>query len=1331
MGPISPSQDGQLRERHDTADLIPRRLWQAQSDGNHKVVEQHELPSWTGPLVILGEAGAGKTCLLTWLADAAGYVFCTARKLTTTPDPARLLNPTHTLVIDALDELNTRRDGDSVDAVLRKLAAANYPRFILSCRVADWRSATSVQAIEEHYGTRATELHLRRLDADEAREFLRMRCGAAESARILQHLTARGLDALLGNPQTLHMVAEVVRTQSLPETKTELLQTAVEILSQEHQDGKAEHQYPQADMLDAAGAACAALILSDHEAITRRAVTPGDASLRIVELNRLTKRDVLNAVLDTRLFVAADADRFTYLHRSIAEFLGARWLARQCTSARQRRRLLRCVQADGGVPAALRGIHAWLAVDHQMREQVIEADPMGFVEYGDPGLLSPSHAQLLLAALRRLAQHNPAFLKWKELRVPALLHPNFQAEVGELIATKDTPHDLRILLLQTLRDARPESPLAPEMRRIALDPMEWFSARSAAGKAWVAIFPDEDWPKEIESLCDLGDESSIRLALQVMKQVSYQHFTDLLIVSVARAYAEGDHQIHGLLYMLQRDLPTERIDGVLDHLSQQLGCFDDVDDSQDEATVTLTDFAYHLIDRRLKAHQTIEAITLWRWLRPYKASRGYQQDTRTAVNEFLRQNAEIRQAIQKVAILEERASQGPWHVAWAIRECVAGLVVTEPDVVALLGALYVTEPLDERWKDILQLTPHDDVAGAMAREAARRLVGQHPEHLAWIDALAHPVKPQWQIDQEKRAEQGRLERQQRLTQIRTRYLDRIDEMKAGAIDLLIVPAQAYLGFLHEFQNPDPIDRVKEMLGDELADAALQGFEAAILQPARFPYAKEMADALARGRILNASMVLAAGLAERIRRSNSLDDLSDDCILKSFVATYQTTLTHSVAADEVQKAIADCALVRNLWKQGIRLREEPQFVIPEARAYDLAGAMRDEAYSKQSTEMALDWLHSYPQLPLTAEFEIVDRLIASQELEALRLVWRDRSQSPEADRRRLWHAVGLMVDFDLAAKLLASMPIEPELLWDLRARITNERKGSKSSILTVAQTSWIISTFRSLWPRASHPSRVWTGDTNAWDATDFIDRTIESLGSDLSTEACRALSQLHDAPKDDYTLRIKLVIAEQRQAMIEANFDPLSLDAIQAIVADQTPASIEDLQAFMLDELDVVQTKIKGDDAESWRGFFNDEGVPHHEERCRDHLIGLLRQGCQAVALRPEAHVASDKEVDITCEVQGLRLPIEIKGQWHRDLWTAADLQLDRLYASDWQAQDHGIYLVLWFGASVQENKRLARPGGQNLPTNANQLRDMLHATSKAAQQGRIAIVVLDIERPSR
>ena len=137
-----------------------------------------------------------------------------------------------------------------------------------------------------------------------------------------------------------------------------------------------------------------------------------------------------------------------------------------------------------------------------------------------------------------------------------------------------------------------------------------------------------------------------------------------------------------------------------------------------------------------------------------------------------------------------------------------------------------------------------------------------------------------------------------------------------------------------------------------------------------------------------------------------------------------------------------------------------------------------------------------------------------------------------------------------------------------------------------------------------------------------------------------------------------------------------------------------MQAFILEELAVVQAKIRSDDAESWRGFMTIMLNLTKKSAVEIILIGLLRQGSNEVVYDVEVHEADDKEADIGCTVGQLRLPIEVKGQWHPELWTGADNQLNKLYAQDWRAEGRGIYLVLWFART--DNKKLKSRGKENL-----------------------------------
>ena len=100
--------------------MIERTLWYESSEGRTEM-SQNNLCTRTEPLVILGEAGMGKSHLLEWLATSPGYSLCTARRLIRSYDASTLLANAHTLVIDALDEVSSKNDGDAVDLELRKL----------------------------------------------------------------------------------------------------------------------------------------------------------------------------------------------------------------------------------------------------------------------------------------------------------------------------------------------------------------------------------------------------------------------------------------------------------------------------------------------------------------------------------------------------------------------------------------------------------------------------------------------------------------------------------------------------------------------------------------------------------------------------------------------------------------------------------------------------------------------------------------------------------------------------------------------------------------------------------------------------------------------------------------------------------------------------------------------------------------------------------------------------------------------------------------------------------------------------------------------------------
>jgi hypothetical protein len=134
------------------------------------------------------------------------------------------------------------------------------------------------------------------------------------------------------------------KPDAIPGSRSQLYALAVRQLRQEHND---EHRNsPLANLaedeaLDAAGAAMAIWLIAGKDAISRAApgnVDPRD--LHHTDVIALSGGAALLTTMQSNLFKAAelDADRMVPLHKTIAEYLGTRWLGRLVDQNQESRR---------------------------------------------------------------------------------------------------------------------------------------------------------------------------------------------------------------------------------------------------------------------------------------------------------------------------------------------------------------------------------------------------------------------------------------------------------------------------------------------------------------------------------------------------------------------------------------------------------------------------------------------------------------------------------------------------------------------------------------------------------------------------------------------------------------------------------------------------------------------------------------------------------------------------------------------------------------------------------------------------------------------------------
>ena len=395
------------------SDAIRRTLAYHDHDGHRKTIGEDEITALSGPIVILGDPGLGKTILSKRLGAQPNMVYCFAATFVRAADPRGLIGAGERIVVDGLDEIASVEPGGGIHAVLRQLSAMGSPPFILSCREADWRGAPDEIQIGRDYGAASTVLHLQPFSLGDARDYLSTEFPGTDPSVVLTHLRDRGLDGLFMNPLTLRLLGEVAQEDDLlPNSRAELLERACRALASE--ENPVHKSAPHAlmrreDLLLAAGAICAVQLLCDRIGVfTGSSADLPEGFLSIAEVAALPFCEAGREVVHTRLFRALGEGQFTHVHRVVAEYLGAAWLARCARKRSSERRVFSLFRSGDGVPTSLRGLHAWIGhFERSLAGRCIAADPYAVLRYGDAETIGVEEGRALLAALRRLAQADP------------------------------------------------------------------------------------------------------------------------------------------------------------------------------------------------------------------------------------------------------------------------------------------------------------------------------------------------------------------------------------------------------------------------------------------------------------------------------------------------------------------------------------------------------------------------------------------------------------------------------------------------------------------------------------------------------------------------------------------------------------------------------------------------------------------------------------------------------------------------------------------------------------------------------------------------------------
>jgi len=490
-----------------TTVYFPRFLRTIESDEITKIYSESSMLDTPGPKIILGEPGMGKTHLVQEIGRRLDTEIVTAIRFISSKSPAKFVQPGKPLLIDGLDEAMARRDGDAVDVILAQLEEAGSPDFFLSCRAREWQSRT-VTNLKKLYGSDPTIFTLEPFRREDAAAFLTASSPIVDAESVLSHLDAHLLADLYHNPLTLSLMGRVAEVdQALPQTRAALFDRVCRLIWMEQDPDRQDlslGQLEEEEALAAAGAIFAAMLLAGAEAVTiAGAARAQDGDLRLATVGALPKARSARAVYSSNLFQSNGVGRARPIHRVIAEFLGARWLARQASTPRIQRRLIRQFQGNGAVPASLRGLHAWLAFHGPaLFDAVVNADPLGPLRYGETADMTPAQADCLITSLEALAEQDPFFRgsDWDSHTAAGLMVPALSDRIDDLIKSAEANEHLRSLLIEGMQATPLAETLSGTLENVMMSRRRFYRERNAAADALKPLRSDSWWIQRIIAL---------------------------------------------------------------------------------------------------------------------------------------------------------------------------------------------------------------------------------------------------------------------------------------------------------------------------------------------------------------------------------------------------------------------------------------------------------------------------------------------------------------------------------------------------------------------------------------------------------------------------------------------------------------------------------------------------------------------------------------------------------------------------------------------------------------------------------------------------------------
>ncbi len=1303
--------------------------------------------------ILLGEPGAGKTEVLKHEANVSGGIYIRIAEFVDADLSEEWKSKT--LFLDGLDEVRASGHATSIlQKVVNQLKRLGKPKFRIACRAADWNAVDKLDLEQVSLGERIVVLKLLELDEEDIADILKRNFNEIDSVAFLAEARRHGIFDLMKNPQTLVLFTYAFVGGQFPDSRRDTFEVACEKQLQEKNDrhlvGNKNNVVSIDQLIDAAGHVFALMLLSDSLGVTS---SHHVSNKQFLQINKIEGFDLkhIEKIKDSRLFVIDSNECWVPSHRTIAEFLAAKWLAKQLDNNKlSKRRLFNLMLGgDGGVISSLRGLHAWLVVfSNSARDELIVKDPLGVIFYADPKILSVNAKIQLLDALKVQGKKNPSFYWRLQDYSPmgGLAAPELASYFSYILQAKDYSAEHQVLICCVLDALKYGAPLANLVGDVYLlinsvHQQSWI--RESALKVWLRLQEDK---QQAVALLDKINTNQIKddddqlaglllseLYPSVIKPESLaQYFHQPKRDNYTGAY------VMFWCYELVRIAPDEHIPILLDALVE-------VDDLRGAHRVhyRMSSMVDRILEQGVQLFgESVSADRLFAWLGIGQDEYGsvfHEKKIWNFLSQWFSERIPTYQELLGIVFDRAAIADKPADAYYRLSGRLNSVLVQ--DDIALWHYHRLADYKDEELANIhlnacFNVLANRPETSSLTIENLENWASRDEEKNKLLNQFLVSSLEGWQAksaqstqDMRTRALSEKLAR----TRLVTPHLSSLPSITAP-VGLLNQLAYLWAGYFYDVSGDTVEQRFNNYAenGNDVLAAAKIGFQRCI-EREDLPSVKDIIATHLKDKEYLIGYPCLLGMELRW-------DNDEESVL---------SLANPLLEIAIAFFLVGIGLLSNSWLIGVA-KHKPALIAQVYLQYFNAVIKA----KKNDPRLVYELTNSADCSALTAlvSIEILNGFPLRAKNNQLRILrqficwtYKNNPKSFFEVVRKKHRLVNSMADsqkvYWLFCANLCGGLIDEEDFWlfigSSQARLGHLTALLESNAFNHDLSARFLSVLIEKTSRVAIVNRSYSGHVSvAEQLGDQLRGWINQLASMIEDGATSELNSLIHNPKlQKLHALLKINLYEHEIKKREARFRFADFRQVQEVLACKQPANIADLQALVLDVLDDVAKKLRTSHANPYKIFwkYTSDSSPINqkiENDCRDALLVLLQEKLLHLDIDdvPEAQYFNHKRSDIRLAYgAAMALPIEIKRDSNQDLWTACQTQLIDKYAIDPKSQGYGIYLVLWFGSGNVSTRYMT--DGRRRPQSASELEQRLIAQLDDRYKSTIAIKVLDVSLP--